>query len=180
MRASSEFADAPTPLRLAAGQRRNALAPEETGERSITVSRKVCFRLVTNLLAALLSRRLRSGTLRRRRPSRCPGILEPWRGTRLTYPSAHCPCALGTQRGSACCADRRALASHTPSRHGKHASAARLLAGFCGKRCRLPHSKATAAPGLASWSKVHCRGALSGRQRTSRVPCRNRSPVTWS
>src|SRR6185437_6018497 len=29
-------------------------------------------------------------------------------------------------------------------------------------------------------SKVHCRGALSGRQRSSRVPCRKRSPVTWS
>ena len=173
------FADAPTPLRLVAGQRRNALAPEETGERSITVSRKVCFRLVTNHLAALLSRRLRSGTLRRRRPSRCPGILEPWRGTRLTDPSAHCPCPRHAAR-SACCADRGALPSHTPSRHGKLASAARLLAGFCGKHCRLPHSKATAAPGLASWSKVHCRGALSGRQRTSRVPCRNRSPVTWS
>ena len=88
LRANSVFADARTPIRLA--QRRNPLAPEETGERSITVSRKVCFRLVTNHLAGLLSRRLRSGTLRRRRATRCLGILEPWRGTRLTDPSAHC------------------------------------------------------------------------------------------
>src|SRR5687768_220103 len=29
-------------------------------------------------------------------------------------------------------------------------------------------------------SIVHWRGALSGRQRTSRVPCRKRPPVTWS
>ena len=147
------------------------------GKGQITVSRKACFRLVTNHLAALLLWGLRSGTLRRRRATRCLGILEPWRGTRLTNPSAHAA-------RSACCADRE-LCQTTPlpgARQSGAASSVRrtLLAGFCGNRCRLPHSKATAAPGLASWSKVHCRGALSGRQRTSRVPCRNRSPVTWS
>ena len=29
-------------------------------------------------------------------------------------------------------------------------------------------------------SNVHCRGALSGRQRRNLVPCRKRPPVTWS
>ena len=32
----------------------------------------------------------------------------------------------------------------------------------------------------ASWSKVHCCGLLSGRQRTKPVPWRKRRPVTWS
>jgi putative transposase len=31
-----------------------------------------------------------------------------------------------------------------------------------------------------SWARVHCSGVLSGRQRSSVVPCRNRPPVTWS
>jgi hypothetical protein len=30
------------------------------------------------------------------------------------------------------------------------------------------------------WSKVHCCGALSGRQRRNRVPCRKRPLLTWS
>ena len=38
----------------------------------------------------------------------------------------------------------------------------------------------SASGGGAICSIVHCRGALSGRQRKSRVPCRKRSPVTWS
>ncbi len=32
----------------------------------------------------------------------------------------------------------------------------------------------------ASWSNVHCRGNLSGRQRRKPVPWRKRRPVTWS
>jgi hypothetical protein len=39
---------------------------------------------------------------------------------------------------------------------------------------------ATSAIGSSNFSKVHWRGALSRRQRRSFVPCRKRSPVTWS
>jgi hypothetical protein len=34
--------------------------------------------------------------------------------------------------------------------------------------------------GCFTWSMVHCRAPLSGRQRKKRVPCRNRPPVKWS
>ena len=42
------------------------------------------------------------------------------------------------------------------------------------------HGNASLVSARGSWSKVHCAGALSGRQRTSLVPWRKRSPVTWS
>ena len=42
------------------------------------------------------------------------------------------------------------------------------------------HPPATSAVGGAIWSSLHCRGALSGRQRRSLVPWRKRLPVTWS
>ena len=32
----------------------------------------------------------------------------------------------------------------------------------------------------ATCSIVHCRGALSGRQRSNRVPWRKRPPLKWS
>src|SRR5262249_11707041 len=41
----------------------------------------------------------------------------------------------------------------------------------------LCHSEAIAVLGWASCSNVHCRSDLSGRQRTSLVPCLNRTPV---
>src|SRR5204863_4112964 len=43
------------------------------------------------------------------------------------------------------------------------------------------HKSAIALPSRCStWSIVHWRGSLSGRQRRSFVPCRNRPPVKWS
>src|SRR6266576_1523097 len=44
-----------------------------------------------------------------------------------------------------------------------------------------PSSRSRAPPrGSGSWSKVHCRGALSGRQRSNVVPWRKRLSLTWS
>src|SRR6266478_8261465 len=43
------------------------------------------------------------------------------------------------------------------------------------------HKSAIALPSRCStWSIVHWRGSLSGRQRRNFVPCRNRPPVQWS
>ena len=44
----------------------------------------------------------------------------------------------------------------------------------------MPRTSFSGGPAGAICSKVHCRGALSGRKRTSLVPCRKRLPVTWS
>ena len=66
-------------------------------------------------------------------------------------------------------ADRGALAGRVPRRATSCAEA-------------QPNSSASSdgRSSGASWSKVHCAGALSGRQRRRPVPWRKRRPVTWS
>src|SRR5204863_8597780 len=70
-------------------------------------------------------------------------------------------------------------ARESPIRHRKKAAEQH----DCGVRlCKTSHYNSTSdLPSRCfTWSIVHCRGALSGRQRRNLVPWRNRPPVKWS
>ena len=88
----------------------------------------------------------------RRRNDALSGLQHEWLSPRVTsLPRVRACCGSVARQVLACCHAWKALCVHTD---------------------------AGAALGVESCSKVHCRGDLSGRQRTSLVPCRKRSPFT--
>ena len=75
--------------------------------------------------------------------------------------------------------DRAVISAEARRRFGPE-SFARKFAEIAGVTGGASSRANAPSPGCGSWSKPHCRGALSGRQRNSVVPCRKRPAVTWS